>query len=375
MLDLKKTMMIVIMHLFVSSFINAQLKIAVMDFKAGTGAVQEEADGISAIFGSYFTDPSKFTPVDRNQIEKVITEQGFHQSLLTSRQMARVGQLLNLQKMVVGDVNLVGGQYNVDVRIVDVETEAVYATDNATWTKGSSYRELIKNLATRLMAQINMPTSSVDMKAEKERKAVEAKQRMEEERILASIDPMEAAQIYILEKYNRDVLFVPSAEIHISRVIYTNQGVSLEAMIKDMGWEIADYVELSSIPAVNSILKSSRFWWTLDGTEGYDYLSIPCLNRPGHSVPNSNWTSYKIYDSRGMNYNIQQFILPSRQELGCSVSNYIFFANECHYPAMLTRDLNEAEALEKASQMKQTAIRKAQKTDEGVQKGQTKKKN
>ncbi|WP_288187024.1 OmpH family outer membrane protein [uncultured Parabacteroides sp.] len=132
--------------------IQAQTRVAVLDFKAGVGVTQGDVDGISAIFGTYFMDPSSFTLVERVQIDKVIQEQGFQQSSLTNSDIVRIGQLLNLQKMVVGDVNIVNGQYNVDVRVVDVETGTVQATDGATWVKGSSYRELMKNLATRLMA-------------------------------------------------------------------------------------------------------------------------------------------------------------------------------------------------------------------------------
>ena len=151
--------LVTILALVISA--NAQMKIAVMDFKAGAGVTQMEVDGISAIFGTYFIDPSKFTLVERNQIDRVIAEQGFQLSLLTNQQMVRVGQILNLQKMVVGDVNIVSGQYNVDVRVVDVETGAVNATDGATWAKTSSYRELMRSLAIRLMTKMNTTTSSV----------------------------------------------------------------------------------------------------------------------------------------------------------------------------------------------------------------------
>jgi hypothetical protein len=137
---------------------NAQMKVAVLDFKAGVGVAQGDVNGISSIFGTYFINPQKFTLVERTQIDKAIAEQGFQYSALTNQQMVKIGQILNIRKIVVGDVNIVSGQYNVDVRVVNVETEAVDATEGATWAQGTSYRELMKGLATRLMGKI--PTTT-----------------------------------------------------------------------------------------------------------------------------------------------------------------------------------------------------------------------
>jgi TonB family protein len=56
------------------------------------------------------------------------------------------------------------GQYNVDVRVINVESGTIAATEGATFA-GSSYREGMKNLATKLASQIATgagPTVSTD---------------------------------------------------------------------------------------------------------------------------------------------------------------------------------------------------------------------
>ncbi|MDR1348028.1 MAG: hypothetical protein LBJ63_06315 [Prevotellaceae bacterium] len=151
-----KTAIIAIIAMFMANIANAQMKVAILDFKAGAGVEQADVDGVSSMFGTYFIDPQKFTLVERTQIDRVIAEQGFQYSALTNQQMVRIGQILNIQKIVVGDITVVSGQYNVDVRVVDVETGAVNATDGATWARSTSYRELMKNLATRLMTKMNV---------------------------------------------------------------------------------------------------------------------------------------------------------------------------------------------------------------------------
>ena len=125
---------------------------AVMELKAGVGISQADVDGLSGIFTTYFR-PSGYTMIERTQIDRIIDEQQMQRSTMTESQMVRIGELLNLSKIVIGDVNIVMGQYNVDVRVINVESGTIAATEGATFA-GNSYREGMKNLAQKLAAQI-----------------------------------------------------------------------------------------------------------------------------------------------------------------------------------------------------------------------------
>lgn len=125
---------------------------AVMEFKAGVGISQADVDGISAIFITYFR-PAGYTMVERTQIDRVIDEQGFQRSRLTESQMVRIGQILNVSKIVIGDVNVVMGQYNVDVRVINVESGTIAATEGATFS-GTSYRTSMQSVAQKLASKI-----------------------------------------------------------------------------------------------------------------------------------------------------------------------------------------------------------------------------
>lgn len=126
---------------------------AVLEFKAGVGISQADVDGISAIFITYF-QPAGYTMVERSQIDKAIEEQRFQRSSMTESQMVRIGQILNVSRIVVGDVNIVMGQYNVDARVINVETGTVSATEGATFAKGTSYRATMQSLAQKLAGKI-----------------------------------------------------------------------------------------------------------------------------------------------------------------------------------------------------------------------------
>lgn len=130
-----------------------QNKVAVLNFKADVGISQSDVDGISSIFTTYFS-PQGWILVERTQIDKVIKEQGFQKSTMTEQQMVKIGQILNLKKIVIGNVNIISGSYNIDVRIVDVQNGIISAKDGETWTAGTSYRSLMQSLATRLASKI-----------------------------------------------------------------------------------------------------------------------------------------------------------------------------------------------------------------------------
>lgn len=139
------------MMCLVALTMNAQ-RCAVLEFKAGVGISQADVDGISAIFITYFR-PAGYTMVERSQIDKVIDEQGFQRSKMTQSQMVRIGEILNVSKIVVGDINVIMSQYNVDARVINVETGTIAATEGATFDV-SNYRACMQNVATKLAAKI-----------------------------------------------------------------------------------------------------------------------------------------------------------------------------------------------------------------------------
>lgn len=147
---LTKTFIVAILCLMAFS-VNAQ-RCAVLEFKAGSGISQADVDGISAIFITYFR-PAGYTMVERTQIDKVIEEQGFQRSRMTQAQMVRVGEILNVSKIVVGDINYVFGQYQVDARVINVETGTIAATEGATFAT-SSYRSSMQSVAQKLAGKI-----------------------------------------------------------------------------------------------------------------------------------------------------------------------------------------------------------------------------
>ena len=130
---------------------------AVLEFQAAKGISVSDVDGISDMFLTYF-NPQGYTGVDRGQLNKILAEQNLQHSDVTEEIAVRIGRINNISKVVLGKVSRLGGGYQVDVRVVDVESSRIYAKDGETVT--GNFRAGVSALAKRLASKIAIRQSS-----------------------------------------------------------------------------------------------------------------------------------------------------------------------------------------------------------------------
>jgi TolB-like protein len=169
-LKIKKAAMIAVAAMCIAGAANAQekMKIAVMDFNPGVGVNESMVNGLSDMLINSLFETRKFTIVERNQLYQAIKEQGFQQSSLSAGQIAKVGKILGVKSMLVGTVNFIAtdrnteqvttgmitGEFNLDVRIIDVATGEIVSTAGVTKTASKTYRDLMPKLAEDLVTKI-----------------------------------------------------------------------------------------------------------------------------------------------------------------------------------------------------------------------------
>ena len=129
---------------------NQKMKIAVMDFKNGVGVEEKDVKGLSDMLINTLYETGKFSIVERSQIDQVIKEQGFQLSGLTNEQLAEMGNILGVKSVLVGTVNLIASEYNVDVRAVDVESGEIVTTAGANKTPSITYRAMMEKIGKKL---------------------------------------------------------------------------------------------------------------------------------------------------------------------------------------------------------------------------------
>ncbi|MBO4282771.1 MAG: hypothetical protein J5873_06215 [Bacteroidales bacterium] len=149
----------------------AQNNIAVLDFEAGVGILQSDVDGLYAIFTTYFT-PEGYSMIEREQINRAIKEQQFQQSSYTKEQIAEMGRILGVHYIVTGNINIVMGQYNMDVRVIHTESGTITAKAGLRWKKGTSYRQRMRKLAKKLAKKMPPTSMEVVVEAPKEKKEI-----------------------------------------------------------------------------------------------------------------------------------------------------------------------------------------------------------
>jgi TolB-like protein len=101
-----------------------KLTIAVLDFEARAGVKPEEAQVMRDAFVSLLQQTGMFTVVDRNQTQKILTEQQF-QSAQSENVEAAGGKMLAVRKLVSGSVGKLGDDYIFNIKMTDVENAGV----------------------------------------------------------------------------------------------------------------------------------------------------------------------------------------------------------------------------------------------------------
>lgn len=151
-----KKLVLLSMMCLMAFTMNAQ-RYAILEFDAAKGISITQVDGISEMFSSCFR-PQGYTEVDRSFYDRIVAEQDLQHNERTEDLAVRVGRIKNVSKVVVGKVSMLGGKYQVDVKVLDVETEQPIAKDGTTVT--GDYREGICKFAKRVAAQIAITPGS-----------------------------------------------------------------------------------------------------------------------------------------------------------------------------------------------------------------------
>ncbi|MDR2907934.1 MAG: hypothetical protein LBU91_08105 [Bacteroidales bacterium] len=163
-MNVKYLLMKKIMPLFIFVFCcfqvfsqGAKTRIAILDLSAQSGVNQSDVNGVSSMLTTALFDIGQFVIVERNQLYKVIGELGLQSTSLTQSDYARIGNVINVDFILTGDVNYALQEYNVDVRIVSVSTGQVKATAGKSIPKGGSLRNTMAELAKIITTKMPAP--------------------------------------------------------------------------------------------------------------------------------------------------------------------------------------------------------------------------
>jgi len=153
-----KKNLIIISLIFISLFdtINAQIHIAVINF-SGKNVSSVNADALTERLRSELFHTKKYIILERDKMDEILNEQGFQVSgCTTDKCIVEMGQLLNVDQVVVGSISQVGLTYSISARIISVETGEILSV--ATY----DYKGKIDDLLTKGMRIVALKLSGID---------------------------------------------------------------------------------------------------------------------------------------------------------------------------------------------------------------------
>jgi hypothetical protein len=102
-----------------------KVAVAVLDFEA-KNVTSASAEAIADLFRTELFNTGCFKVVERQRIQKILEEQRFQSTGVTDAdQAAEIGRLLNVKKIMIGTVTLLGDIHIINTRIVDVQSGQV----------------------------------------------------------------------------------------------------------------------------------------------------------------------------------------------------------------------------------------------------------
>jgi len=125
---MKLKLFLIILITSITTFVNAgegdKTRIAVLDFDVKSKNIDEEAGAVLAdAFGYQLHQFQCYDVINRDYMKKILNEQGFQLSGVTTADDAEVlGQILDVQKLVTGSVGKLGNTFTLTIVLVDVAT-------------------------------------------------------------------------------------------------------------------------------------------------------------------------------------------------------------------------------------------------------------
>jgi hypothetical protein len=139
---------VVIAALGLTAQTNNLPRLAVVEFNTNVATEKIRADAVTvrSIVESQMVATGRYQIISREEIDKLLANQRIQAGSISSSENVKKLQLANISYIVTGDLNAMGNDYAVVIKILDVSTGQFSHSDNE--LVGSGSRELYTGLST-----------------------------------------------------------------------------------------------------------------------------------------------------------------------------------------------------------------------------------
>lgn len=100
------------------------IQCGVIKFEPGSGVKEGEAESLTEMFSTALQNTGRFTVMERRQLNLVLQEKEF-QATQNEESAAKAGKVLAISKMFSGSIGMLGEQYVVNIKMIDVESSRI----------------------------------------------------------------------------------------------------------------------------------------------------------------------------------------------------------------------------------------------------------
>lgn len=127
-------------------YAESRVNIAVLDFKS-INVSAADAVAISDFVRTSLIRSNIFNVVERNNIDKILAEQGIQQAGCVTEECAiQIGKLLNVRKAVIGSYSKIEDIYFITANVVDIETAKISDSERVQFNNISDIAEAVDEL-------------------------------------------------------------------------------------------------------------------------------------------------------------------------------------------------------------------------------------
>jgi len=128
-------------------------KVAVLDFQQqGSFSNQDVGKIVAEWFTTSLVEAGRFEVIERRLMQQILQEQKMGSSgLLDPNSASRIGKLLGVKTVVTGTVQSYERTYELNVRLINVETGAIITADRVRAGSTTSLNDLVAKISARII--------------------------------------------------------------------------------------------------------------------------------------------------------------------------------------------------------------------------------
>jgi TolB-like protein len=143
-----------------------KMRIAIMDLAPKPGVDATLAATVSELLRSEFVKTTRFDVIERSNMDAVMKEQGLQATGCTDASCAvKMGNMLNVQKIVVGSLSRLGQSIIINVSFVDVELSKIVMAEKETVTTVEGLEAASARLVDRMASKVGIAGKVVKVEA------------------------------------------------------------------------------------------------------------------------------------------------------------------------------------------------------------------